>query len=221
MIGRSDERVNPGRATAVTGRSIVVVSFAEPIWASGHGAASKAGHMTAIASYIRSRSFPLASQGSSTHARRIVHHCAPLPVGFHQRSALRRRRADAATGREVGELLHRPRLDRHVGEAADARLRGLLGPQVGRDHDQVRLPRDRLGDRIRLVPPRLRQRNGCGIGRDGARIGHTLAMPDQPPTSPQSFQATWTFRGRPPSLPFSREAAVLADVRLRPPVAPS
>jgi hypothetical protein len=40
MIGRSDERVNPGRATAIVGRSIVVVSFAEPIWASGHRAAS-------------------------------------------------------------------------------------------------------------------------------------------------------------------------------------
>ena len=40
MIGRSDERVNPGRATAIKGRSIVVVSFAEPIWASGHRAAS-------------------------------------------------------------------------------------------------------------------------------------------------------------------------------------
>jgi hypothetical protein len=40
MIGRSDERVNPGRATAAEGRSIVVVSFAEPIWASGHRAAS-------------------------------------------------------------------------------------------------------------------------------------------------------------------------------------
>jgi hypothetical protein len=31
MIGRSDERMNPGRATATAGRSIVVVSFAEPI----------------------------------------------------------------------------------------------------------------------------------------------------------------------------------------------
>jgi hypothetical protein len=40
MIGRSDERVNPGRATAAEGRSIVVVSFAEPIWVSGHRAAS-------------------------------------------------------------------------------------------------------------------------------------------------------------------------------------
>src|SRR3954447_23848254 len=40
MIGRSDERGNPRRATAAQGRTIVVVSFAEPIWASGHRAAS-------------------------------------------------------------------------------------------------------------------------------------------------------------------------------------
>jgi hypothetical protein len=41
MIGRSDERGNPRRAAATQGRIIVVVSFAEPIWASGHDAASK------------------------------------------------------------------------------------------------------------------------------------------------------------------------------------
>jgi hypothetical protein len=37
MIGRSDE---PGRATAITGRSTVVVWFAEPVRASGQRAAS-------------------------------------------------------------------------------------------------------------------------------------------------------------------------------------
>jgi hypothetical protein len=30
------------------GRAVVWMAFAEPIWASGHGLASKAGHMTAF-----------------------------------------------------------------------------------------------------------------------------------------------------------------------------
>jgi len=63
MIGRSDERVNPGRATASRGRLIVVVSFAEPIWASGHDAALKAGHMTAVAPPMKSSSKILHSRG--------------------------------------------------------------------------------------------------------------------------------------------------------------
>jgi nitrate/nitrite transport system permease protein len=41
--------------------------FAEPIWASGHRAASQAGHMTAIAPLVRSCSRPLAPKGPSTH----------------------------------------------------------------------------------------------------------------------------------------------------------
>ena len=48
---------------------IVAVSFAEPIWASGHRAAPKAGHMTAVAPPARSRRILLALQGPSTHAR--------------------------------------------------------------------------------------------------------------------------------------------------------
>ena len=48
-IGRSDERVNPWGPTAPRGRALVVVSFAEPIWASGHVPHQQAGHMTAIA----------------------------------------------------------------------------------------------------------------------------------------------------------------------------
>jgi len=44
--------------------------FAEPIWASGHHAASQAGHMTAIAPLVRSCSRPLAPKGPSTHAPR-------------------------------------------------------------------------------------------------------------------------------------------------------
>jgi len=63
MIGRSDERVNPGRATADRGRLIVVVSFAEPIWASGHDAALKAEHMTAVAPSMKSSSKTLHPRG--------------------------------------------------------------------------------------------------------------------------------------------------------------
>jgi len=63
MIGRSDERVNPGRATAGRGRLIVVVSFAEPIWASGHDAALKVEHMTAVAPPMKSSSKTLHSRG--------------------------------------------------------------------------------------------------------------------------------------------------------------
>ncbi len=62
MIGRSDERVNPMHAMAGRGRDFVVVSFAEPIWASGHRAASKAGHMTAFAPLAKSSSRPLAPE---------------------------------------------------------------------------------------------------------------------------------------------------------------
>ena len=63
MIGRSDERVNPGRATATSGRSIVVVSFAEPIWASGHRAASTGRTHDRRRTAHQSRSFPLAFGG--------------------------------------------------------------------------------------------------------------------------------------------------------------
>ena len=69
-IGRSDERGNPWLAAAGRGRMIVVVSFAEPIWASGHGAAPKAGHMTAVAPSVKTYTSPLAPQGPSTHAGR-------------------------------------------------------------------------------------------------------------------------------------------------------
>jgi len=63
MIGRADERVNPGRATAGRGRLIVVVSFAEPIWASGHRAALRAEHMIAVAPPMKSSSKTLHSRG--------------------------------------------------------------------------------------------------------------------------------------------------------------
>src|ERR1700761_7633841 len=76
MIGRSDERVNPGRATAIAGRAVVVVSFAEPIWASGHRAASTGRTHDRRRTAHQSRSFPLAFGGPSTHARRAVHHSA-------------------------------------------------------------------------------------------------------------------------------------------------
>jgi len=47
-IGRTDERQNPLQSTAVNGRRAVWMSLADPIWASGNGSASKAGHMTAF-----------------------------------------------------------------------------------------------------------------------------------------------------------------------------
>ena len=87
MIGRSDGRVNPWLAAAGRGRMSVVVSFAEPIWASGHYAASKAGHMTAVAPLVRTRSLPLAPKGSSTHASRYTYAALdpayfPVPAVF-------------------------------------------------------------------------------------------------------------------------------------------
>src|ERR1700692_1972655 len=48
VIGRTDEQQNPFESTADTCRNCVWMSFAEPIWASGHATASKAGHMTAF-----------------------------------------------------------------------------------------------------------------------------------------------------------------------------
>ncbi len=78
MIGRPDERVNPTRATATTGRMIVVVSFAEPIWASGHRAASKAGHMTAVAPPPDPAEYLLHSRGRP-HMRAAT--AIPSPIG--------------------------------------------------------------------------------------------------------------------------------------------
>src|SRR5450756_134154 len=47
-IGRTDERQNPLIPVAATCRRVVWMSLADPIWASGHRLASKAGHMTAF-----------------------------------------------------------------------------------------------------------------------------------------------------------------------------
>jgi len=47
-IGRTDERQNPLIPVAETCRRVVWMSLADPIWASGHRLASKAGHMTAF-----------------------------------------------------------------------------------------------------------------------------------------------------------------------------
>ena len=80
MIGPSDERENPGRVTAGRGRLIVMVSFAEPIWASGHRAASTGRTHDRRRTAIKFCRIPLALQGPSTHARQTVHHCAPLQV---------------------------------------------------------------------------------------------------------------------------------------------
>ena len=41
VIGRTDERQNPRGLTAIACRNFVWTLFAEPIWASGHGAASQ------------------------------------------------------------------------------------------------------------------------------------------------------------------------------------
>jgi hypothetical protein len=48
MIGRTDERQNPVAPMAVICRGVEWMSFADPIWASGHAAAQQAGHMTAF-----------------------------------------------------------------------------------------------------------------------------------------------------------------------------
>jgi hypothetical protein len=48
VIGRTDERQNPFESTAQPGRYSVWMSLAEPIWASGHVTAIKAGHMSAF-----------------------------------------------------------------------------------------------------------------------------------------------------------------------------
>ena len=47
-IGRTDERHTPFIPVARKGRRVVWRSLADPIWASGHGFALKAGHMTAF-----------------------------------------------------------------------------------------------------------------------------------------------------------------------------
>ncbi len=67
MIGRSDERVNPETPPADRGRLSVMGSFAEPIWASGHIAAST-GRTHDRRRTARQIQLPiLALQGPSTH----------------------------------------------------------------------------------------------------------------------------------------------------------
>src|SRR5450759_4148365 len=65
-IGRTDERQNPLIPVAETCRRVVWMSLADPIWASGHRLASKAGHMTAFEPWPMSRK-PLEPYGPSTH----------------------------------------------------------------------------------------------------------------------------------------------------------
>src|ERR1035437_197002 len=65
-IGRTDERQNPLIPVAETCRPVVWMSLADPIWASGHGLASKAGHMTAFEPWPMSRK-PLDPYEPSTH----------------------------------------------------------------------------------------------------------------------------------------------------------
>ena len=48
VIGRTDEQQNPFESAAIICRNSVWMLLAEPIWASGHATASKAGHMTAF-----------------------------------------------------------------------------------------------------------------------------------------------------------------------------
>src|SRR5215210_5910006 len=68
MIGRSDERVNPETPTADRGRLSVMVSFAEPIWASGHSAASTGRTHDRRRTARQIQQQTLAPQGPSTHA---------------------------------------------------------------------------------------------------------------------------------------------------------
>jgi hypothetical protein len=65
-IGRTDERQNPLIPMAVTCRPVVWMSLADPIWASGQGLASKAGHMNAFEPRLISCK-PLEPDGPSTH----------------------------------------------------------------------------------------------------------------------------------------------------------
>jgi hypothetical protein len=48
VIGRTDEWTNPFIPVADQGRAVVWMPLADPIWASGHVSALKAGHMTAF-----------------------------------------------------------------------------------------------------------------------------------------------------------------------------
>jgi hypothetical protein len=75
MIGRSDEQQNPPDSLALRRREIVWCCLAEPIWTSGYPSHKQAGHMTAIASHIRT-SFeePLAPKGPSTHGSEPFFH---------------------------------------------------------------------------------------------------------------------------------------------------
>ncbi len=63
MIGRADEQGTSCVAQASQCRIHVWGLFAEPIWASGHHAASKAGHMTAVAPPSNSVALPLHPRG--------------------------------------------------------------------------------------------------------------------------------------------------------------
>src|ERR1035437_8354815 len=81
-IGRTDERHNPLIPVAETCRPVVWMSLADPIWASGHGLASKAAHMTAFEPWPMSRK-PLEPYGPSTHGFQYGDTAIPEPGGGH------------------------------------------------------------------------------------------------------------------------------------------
>ncbi len=63
MIGRTDEGQNPLISVALTGRAVVWMPLAEPIWASGHYAASTGQTHDRIRAYHISRFNPLNPKG--------------------------------------------------------------------------------------------------------------------------------------------------------------
>src|SRR5690348_5011825 len=66
-IGRADAWNSPFIPVAVTGRAVVWNLRADPIWASGHGAAQQAGHMNAVDLQPILVRCLLEPQGPSTH----------------------------------------------------------------------------------------------------------------------------------------------------------
>ena len=67
-IGRTDEQRHPLIPVALSCRPVVWMSLADPIWASGQVAATKAGHMTAFEPTLISRQ-TLEPYGPSTQGK--------------------------------------------------------------------------------------------------------------------------------------------------------
>jgi len=173
MIGRSDERGTPLGAQAFQCRIHVLGLFAEPIWASGHHAASQAGHMTAIAPLVRLCSRPLAPKGPSTHA--------PTPQRVADAQASRRPPPAERPGAGIaGDWARRTNLA-HLGLAGRPPLRRQSKAELNKGESHNALSRavcfHRLG-RLHDRTAQAQQHRASGIARVTAAItlGNTVYL---------------------------------------------